>query len=61
MSDQQSKLLHCPKCGSEYVNQIHRKRLVKLLISRRKFQCTVCGKFFYVDRKHFRLDLSLIQ
>jgi len=38
----------CPKCESEYVVRIHRFRVEKWVTSKCKYQCTDCGKQFFL-------------
>ena len=40
----------CLKCGSEYVVQIHRLCVEKWITTKCKYQCTDCGKKFYIQK-----------
>jgi len=50
----------CPVCLSEYTVRTHRHWLVKVLTSNWKFQCTDCGKKFYLNHLKVQDDLSLL-
>ena len=49
---EQENMITCPSCGSEYVQQIHRSRIVKLITRLKCFICTDCGKRFYCRKSH---------
>lgn len=49
---EQENMITCPRCGSEYVQQIHRSRIVKLITRLKGFICKDCGKRFYCRKSH---------
>ena len=61
MATEQENMITCPRCGSEYVQQIHRNRIVKLFTRLKCFICTDCGKRFYCrndNKSNSECDMS---
>jgi len=52
MAIEQENMITCPRCGSEYVQQIHRNRIVKLITRLKCYICTDCGKRFYCSNSN---------